>query len=157
MRGPQVMLGYWNRPDETAKVMVEGALRTGDVGYIDADGYIFLVDRIKDLIISGGYNVYPRMVEEALYRHPAVHEAVVIGIPDARRGQVPKAYVTLHEGASVTEAELQAFLEEHLSPVERPKRIEFRASLPKTVVGKLSRKDLVAEEQAAMAQAKAAS
>ena len=157
VRGPQVMLGYWNRPDETAKVMVEGALRTGDVGYIDPDGYIFLVDRIKDLIISGGYNVYPRMVEEALYRHPAVHEAVVIGIPDARRGQVPKAYVTLHEGAQVSEAELQAFLEDHLSPVERPKRIEFRASLPKTVVGKLSRKDLVAEEQAAVAQAKAAS
>ncbi len=148
VRGPQVMLGYWNRPDETAKVFVDGALRTGDVGYIDKDGYIFLVDRIKDLIISGGYNVYPRMVEEALYKHPAVLEAVVIGIPDAKRGQVPKAYVKLHEGVEITEAELQTFLADHLSPVERPKKIEFRDVLPKTVVGKLSRKELVAEEQA---------
>ncbi|MGE4481773.1 long-chain-fatty-acid--CoA ligase [Acidocella sp.] len=148
VRGPQVMPGYWNRPDETAKVFVDGALRTGDVGYIDQDGYIFLVDRIKDLIISGGYNVYPRMVEEALYKHPAVLEAVVIGIPDAKRGQVPKAYVKLQDGDKVTEAQLQTFLEQHLSPVERPKRIEFRDVLPKTVVGKLSRKELLSEEQA---------
>ncbi|HTQ71038.1 MAG TPA: long-chain fatty acid--CoA ligase [Acidocella sp.] len=148
VRGPQVMMGYWNRPDETAKVFIDGALRTGDVGYQDKDGYIFLVDRIKDLIISGGYNVYPRVVEEALYKHPAVLEAVVIGIPDARRGQVPKAYVKLQEGVQVTEEELQTFLAEHLSPVERPKKIEFRDTLPKTVVGKLSRKELVAEEKA---------
>lgn len=148
VRGPQVMMGYWNRADETAKVFIDGALRTGDVGYQDKDGYIFLVDRIKDLIISGGYNVYPRMVEEALYKHPAVLEAVVIGIPDAKRGQVPKAYVKLHEGVEITEEELQTFLAEHLSPVERPKKIEFRDMLPKTVVGKLSRKELVAEEQA---------
>lgn len=151
VRGPQVMLGYWQRPDETAKVFIDGALRTGDVGYKDADGYIFLVDRIKDLIISGGYNVYPRVVEEALYKHPAVHEAVVIGIPDAKRGQVPKAYVKLHEGAELTVEELQAFLADHLSPVERPKKIEFRDSLPKTVVGKLSKKELVAEETAKQA------
>lgn len=148
VRGPQVMLGYWKQPDETARTFVDGALRTGDVGYLDEDGYIFLVDRIKDMIISGGYNVYPRMVEEALYRHPAVLEAVVIGIPDAKRGQVPKAFVKLQEGARITEEELQTFLAEHLSPVERPKKIEFRDTLPKTVVGKLSRKELVAEEQA---------
>lgn len=147
VRGPQVMSGYWNRPDETAKVFVDGLLRTGDVGYRDQDGYIFLVDRIKDLIISGGYNVYPRVVEEALYKHPAVLEAVVIGIPDAKRGQVPKAYVKLQDHVKVTEAELQTFLAEHLSVVERPKKIEFRDVLPKTVVGKLSRKDLVAEER----------
>lgn len=146
VRGPQVMRGYWNRSDETAKVFVDDWLRTGDVGYRDADGYIFLVDRIKDLIISGGYNVYPRVVEEVLYKHPAVLEAVVVGIPDAKRGQVPKAYVKLQEDAKVTEQELQVFLAEHLSPVERPKKIEFRDSLPKTVVGKLSRKELVAEE-----------
>ena len=141
------MSGYWNRPDETAKVFVDGFLRTGDVGYRDQDGYIFLVDRIKDLIISGGYNVYPRVVEEVLYKHPAVLEAVVIGIPDAKRGQVPKAYVKLQEHVQVTEEELKAFLAEHLSVVERPKKIEFRDVLPKTVVGKLSRKELVAEEQ----------
>lgn len=146
VRGPQVMRGYWKRPDETAKVFVDGWLRTGDAGYRDADGYIFLVDRIKDLIISGGYNVYPRIVEEALYKHPAVLEAVVIGIPDAKRGQVPKAYVKLQNNVNVTEAELQFFLSEHLSPIERPKKIEFRDELPKTVVGKLSRKELAAEE-----------
>lgn len=144
--GPQVMRGYWNRPDETAKVFVDGLLRTGDVGYFDEDGYIFLVDRIKDLIISGGYNVYPRIVEEALYKHPAVLEAAVIGIPDAKRGQVPKAYVKLQDGAKITEEELQVFLSAHLSPVERPKKIEFRDELPKTVVGKISRKELAAEE-----------
>ncbi len=145
VRGPQVMLGYWNNADETKKVFIDGALRTGDVGYIDEDGYIFLVDRIKDLIISGGYNVYPRMVEDALYQHPAVLEAVVIGVPDAKRGQVPKAYVRLRDAIQITEAELQTFLAERLSPVERPKWIEFRTALPKTAVGKPSRKELVAE------------
>ncbi|MBU6397210.1 MAG: long-chain fatty acid--CoA ligase [Rhodospirillales bacterium] len=148
VRGPQVMLGYFNRPDETANVFVDGALRTGDVGYADRDGYIFLVDRIKDLIISGGYNVYPRMVEEALYKHPAVLEAVVIGIPDAKRGQVPKAFVRLQANAQVTVEALQDFLATQLSPVERPKEIEFRETLPKTIIGKLSRKELVAEELA---------
>ena len=148
VRGPQVMLGYFNRPDETANVFVDGALRTGDVGYADRDGYIFLVDRIKDLIISGGYNVYPRMVEEALYKHPAVLETVVIGIPDAKRGQVPKAFVRLQANAQVTVEALQDFLATQLSPVERPKEIEFRETLPKTIIGKLSRKELVAEELA---------
>ncbi len=148
VRGPQVMAGYWNRPDETEKVFIDGALRTGDVGYLDAEGYAFLVDRIKDVIISGGYNVYPRVVEEALYHHPAVAETIVIGIPDARRGQVPKAFVKLREGDVLDEAELQAFLVDYLSPVERPKRIEFRSELPKTIVGKLSKKELRAEEAA---------
>jgi long-chain acyl-CoA synthetase len=128
-------------------VFVEGALRTGDAGHIDADGYIFITDRIKDLIISGGYNVYPRMVEEALYHHPAVMEAVVVGVPDARRGHIPKAFIKLKEGQNATEAELLNFLSDRLSPVERPKHIEFRDSLPKTAVGKLSKKELVAEEQ----------
>jgi long-chain acyl-CoA synthetase len=147
VRGPQVMQGYWNRPEETANVFADGALRTGDAGHIDADGYIFITDRIKDLIISGGYNVYPRMVEEALYHHAAVLEAVVIGVPDQRRGQVPKAFVKLRDGHSVTEAEMLAFLSDRLSPVERPKRVEFRDALPKTAVGKLSKKELVAEEK----------
>jgi long-chain acyl-CoA synthetase len=147
VRGPQVMLGYWNRPDETANVFADGALRTGDAGYIDADGYIFITDRIKDLIISGGYNVYPRVVEEALYQHPAVAEAAVIGVPDARRGQIPKAFVSLRQGEHVSEAELLAFLVERLSPVERPKSVEFRDGLPKTIIGKLNKKQLAAEEQ----------
>ena len=147
VRGPQVMLGYWNRPEETAQVFVDGALRTGDAGYIDADGYIFITDRIKDMIISGGYNVYPRMVEDALYHHPAVAEAVVIGVADARRGQVPKAFVKLKDGASVSEAEMLSFLADRLSPVERPKRVEFRDELPKTAIGKFSKKELLAQEQ----------
>jgi long-chain acyl-CoA synthetase len=154
VRGPQVMKGYWRRADETANVFVDGALRTGDVGYIDEDGYIYLVDRIKDLIIAGGYNIYPRVIEEALYQHPAVAEAVVIGVPDAKKGQVPKAFVTLREGKTATEEELHHFLSGHISPIERPRQIEFRDQLPKTLVGKLSKKELVAEELAKRAAAK---
>jgi len=153
VRGPQVMKGYWRRDDETANVFIDGALRTGDVGYIDEDGYIYIVDRIKDLIIAGGYNVYPRVIEEALYLHPAVAEAVVIGVPDANKGQVPKAFVTLRAGESVTEEELHKFLSTQISPIERPRQIEFRTSLPKTLVGKLSKKELVAEELAKRAAA----
>ena len=148
IRGPQVMRGYWNKPDETAEVMVDGALRTGDIGYLDNDGYLFLVDRIKDLIIAGGYNIYPRVLEEALYQHEAIRDAVVIGIPDPYRGQAPKAFVTLHEGKSVAPDELLRFLASYVSKIEMPKEIEIRAELPKTMIGKLSKKELVAEEAA---------
>ena len=148
IRGPQVMAGYWNRPDETAAVMIDGALRTGDVGYLDANGYLFLVDRIKDLILCGGYNVYPRTIEEALYRHPDVHEATVIGVPDAYRGESPKAFVVLHPGATADVAALRRFLDGELSRIEMPRDIELRDSLPHTTIGKLSKKELVAEEVA---------
>jgi len=148
VRGPQVMQGYWNRPEETEAVMIEGALRTGDVGYLDEDGYLFLVDRIKDVIIAGGYNIYPRVLEEALYQHPAVRDAVVIGVPDTYRGQAPKAFVTLKEGASATAEELKLFLADYVSKIELPREVEIRAELPKTMVGKLSKKELVAEEAA---------
>jgi len=147
-RGPQIMQGYWNRPDETEAVFIDGALRTGDVGYLDEDGYLFLVDRIKDLILCGGYNVYPRVIEDALYEHPAVAEAVVIGIPDEYRGQSPKAFVALRPGAHADEAELCAFLKERLSKIEMPSHIEIRAGLPKTLIGKLSKKALADEEAA---------
>ena len=147
-RGPQVMKGYWNRPDADAQVFVDGALRTGDIGYLDEDGYLFLVDRQKDLIIASGFNVYPRTIEEALYEHPAVAEAVVIGIPDEYRGQAPKAFVTLAPGQSATPAELLDFLKDKLSRIEIPRAIEIRDELPKTLIGKLSKKELVAEEQA---------
>jgi len=147
-RGPQVMKGYWNRPEATEDVFIYGALRTGDVGYIDEDGYLFLVDRIKDLILCSGYNVYPRVIEDALYEHPAVGEAVVIGIPDDYRGQAPKAFVALKQGQSVDAETLMAFLAERLNKIEMPEAIEFRDSLPKTLVGKLSKKELVAEEAA---------
>jgi long-chain acyl-CoA synthetase len=148
VRGPQVMRGYWHKPEETARVMHDGALRTGDVGYLDAEGYLFLVDRIKDLIIAGGYNIYPRVLEEALYQHPAVKDAVVIGIPDKYRGQAPKAFVTLKDGQHATPEELREFMKGYMSKIELPKEVEIRAELPKTMIGKLSKKELVAEELA---------
>jgi len=148
VRGPQVMLGYWHRPDATAAVMQDGALRTGDVGYLDEDGYVFLVDRIKDVIIASGFKIYPRNVEEAIYTHHAVAECVVIGVPDPYRGQTVKAFVALRPEQSLTETELLAFLKDKLSAIEMPKRVEFRDSLPKTQIGKLSKKALQEEEAA---------
>ncbi|EQB11016.1 long-chain-fatty-acid--CoA ligase [Novosphingobium lindaniclasticum] len=153
-RGPQVMSGYWNRPEESEKTFIYGALRTGDVGYLDEDGYLFLVDRIKDMILCGGYNVYPRTIEDALYEHPMVHEAIVIGVPDTYRGQAPKAFVALHPGDVLDEETLMAFLKERLNKIEMPSSIEFRDSLPKTLVGKLSKKELVEEEAARRARDK---
>jgi long-chain acyl-CoA synthetase len=147
-RGPQVMQGYWNRPEESERTFIYGALRTGDIGYLDEDGYLFLVDRIKDVILCGGYNVYPRIIEEAIYEHPLVAEAAVIGVPDPYRGQTPKAFVALHEGSELDEATLRGFLKERLNKIEMPSSIEFRDSLPKTLVGKLSKKDLADEEAA---------
>jgi long-chain acyl-CoA synthetase len=150
-RGPQVMSGYWNRPKDSEATFIYGALRTGDVGYLDEDGYLFLVDRIKDLILCSGYNVYPRVIEDAIYEHPSVAEAVVIGIPDPYRGQSPKAFVALHAGDIVSEDELLDFLKSRLNKIEMPSAIEFRASLPKTLIGKLSKKELIAEEAASSA------
>ena len=148
VRGPQVMSGYWRRPAETSAVFVDGALRTGDIGYLDENGYLFLVDRIKDLILCGGYNVYPRVLEDALYEHPAVLEATVIGVPDAYRGQSPKAFVVLRPGMAATPEELARHLASCVSKIELPREIVLRKELPKTMVGKLSKKELVAEEAA---------
>jgi len=145
--GPQVMIGYWNRPEDTDEVFSGEFLRTGDVGYMDEEGYTFIVDRIKDLILAGGYNVYPRTVEEAIYQHPAVAEVTVIGIPDEYRGESPKAFISLREGQSLEEQELLDFLKDKLSKIEMPREIEFRDELPKTMIGKLSKKELVAEEK----------
>ena len=143
VRGPNVMRGYWQRPADTDAVTTpDGWLRTGDVGIMDADGYVTLVDRIKDLIICSGYNVYPRTVEEALYAHPDIAAATVLGMPDSYRGESVAAFVQLRPGAALTEAALDAFLRERLSPVEMPRLIEIRAELPRTAVGKLSRKEL---------------
>ena len=155
IRGPQVMSGYWNRPEATAETIIDGALHTGDVGYMDEEGYTFLVDRLKDLIICSGYNVYPRVIEEAIYRHAAVAEVTVCGVPDAYRGESPKAFVRLKDGQELTAEELLAFLEDKLSKIEMPEHIEFRDELPKTMIGKLSKKELVAEEAAKREAAKA--
>ena len=147
-RGPQVMRGYRNRPEETAQSFVDGALRTGDVGHLDDDGYLFVTDRLKDVILCGGYNVWPRVVEDALYQHPAVAEAIVIGVADRYRGQAPKAFVMLRPGQTATPEQLRNFLADYLSKIELPREIEIRETLPRTMIGKLSRQALVAEEQA---------
>jgi long-chain acyl-CoA synthetase len=146
VRGPQVMLGYYKQPDETAYVFTDGAFRTGDIGYLDEDGCLFIVDRLKDVIICGGFKVYPRVIEEAAYQFPAVQDAVAIGIPDAYRGQSPKLYVTLRPDTTATPEEILQFLRKELNPIEMPKKVEIRDSLPKTMVGKLSKKELIAEE-----------
>ena len=147
--GPQVMKGYWNNPDATNATIVDGRLRTGDVGYMDADGYTFIIDRMKDMILVGGFNVFPRYVEEAIHKHPAVKEVTVIGIPDDYLGEVPKAFVVLKDGEEGLDAErLTEFLRGEIGKHELPREIEFRKDLPKTAVGKLSKKELVAEEAA---------
>ena len=146
-RGPQIMAGYWGKPEESAKVFIDGALRTGDIGYVDEDGFLFLVDRIKDVILCGGYNVYPRIIEEAAYQHPAIEEAIAIGIPDAYRGQSPKLFVKLRAGQTASPGDIRSFLEAYLSKIELPKIVEIRDSLPKTLVGKLSKKELIEEER----------
>ncbi len=146
--GPQIMKGYWNRPDADAEVFIDGFLRTGDVGTIDADGYIEIVDRLKDMIAVGGFKVFPSQIEDILYKHGAVKECIVIGIPDPYRGESPKAFVTLQEGAEITGDELMQWLNPQLGKHERVAQVEIREALPKTMVGKLSRKELVAEERA---------
>jgi long-chain acyl-CoA synthetase len=148
--GPQVMRGYWHNPESDKDVFVLGYVRTGDVGTIDADGYVTIVDRIKDMIAVGGFKVFPSTVEAVLYKHPAVREALVIGIPDQYHGEMPKAFVTLRPDAPEKPdgAQLMAWLNPQLGKHERVVAVEIRDSLPKTLVGKLSRKELVAEEQA---------
>ncbi len=146
--GPQVMKGYWNKPAETAEAFVGGFFRTGDVAYMDEEGFAYIVDRIKDMILCSGFNVYPRRIEEAIYEHPAVDEVTVIGVPDRYRGEAPKAFVKLRSGQTVTAHEMVEFLKERISKIEMPTKIEFRDELPKTLIGKLSKKELVAEEKA---------
>jgi long-chain acyl-CoA synthetase len=143
IRGPNVTKGYWNRPQETADAFVGDRFLTGDIGYVDPDGYFYLVDRKKDMIISGGFNVYPQMIEQAIYEHPAVQEVIVIGIPDDYRGEAAKAFVKLRAGANpFTLDELKAFLAGKLGRHEIPAALDFVDELPRTSVGKLSRHEL---------------
>jgi long-chain acyl-CoA synthetase len=155
VKGPQVMLGYYDSPAATEAVFADGYLRTGDVGYMDEEGYVFLVDRIKDLIICSGFNIYPRVIEDALYRHDAVDEVNVIGVPDSYRGESPVAFVKLKPGAAASEAELKRFLADHINKLEMPREIIFKEQLPKTLIGKLSKKELRDEYAAMQAGAKA--
>jgi long-chain acyl-CoA synthetase len=147
LAGPQVMKGYWKKPNETAATFVGEFLRTGDVAYMDDDGFTFIVDRIKDLILCSGFNVYPRRIEEAIYGHPAVEEVTVIGIPDPYRGEAPKAFVKLRAGHHATAEDILEFLSSRISKIEMPSEVEFREELPKTLIGKLSKKELKAETQ----------
>jgi long-chain acyl-CoA synthetase len=156
-RGPQVMMGYWKKPEATAEVIIDGRLRTGDVGHIDAEGYVFVTDRVKEMINASGFKVYPRLIEEAIYQHPAVRECAVIGVADPYRGQTVKAYVALKAGAHLTAGELDAFLVDRLSKIEKPTQYEFRADLPKTAIGKIQKKILIDEAAAAAAAAEATS
>lgn len=148
IKGPQVMSGYWNNPEETANQLKDGWLYTGDVAIQDEDGYIFLVDRTKDMIIASGYNIYPREIDEVLYRHPKVAEAAAVGVPDEYRGETIKAFITLQSGETATEEEIMEFCKDKLAAYKRPRMVEFHDSIPKSAVGKVLRKNLRAEEEA---------
>lgn len=148
VRGPQVMRGYWRRPDETARVLRDGWLLTGDIACRDADGYFSIVDRKKDMIITGGMNVYPRDVEEPLYEHPKVKEAVAVGLPDQHWGEAVKVYIVLKDGQTASEQEILDYCHARMARYKVPKFVEFRRELPKTLVGKFLRRKLLEEEQA---------
>jgi long-chain acyl-CoA synthetase len=142
------MLGYWNRPAETAEVLLDGWLRTGDICRMDADGWFYVVDRLKEMIDASGFKVVPREVEEVLLMHPAVREAVVAGVPDAYRGETVKAFVVLRAGQEASAEEITGFCRLHLAAFKIPRLLEFRAELPKSLVGKYLRRVLVEEERA---------
>ncbi len=146
IKGPQVMKGYWNMPEETADTLKDGWLYTGDIAYMDEDGYVFIVDRKKDMIIAGGFNIYPRDIDEVLYEHPKIADAVSIGVPDEYRGETVKVFVVVKPGETLTEEEVIAHCEERLASYKVPHLVEFRDQLPKTMVGKVLRKELRAEE-----------
>ena len=147
------MKGYWKHPEDAETSFIDGGFRTGDIGAIDEDGFIRIVDRLKDMITVGGFKVYPSQVEMILYRHPAVREAIVIGVPDPYRGEMPKAFVSLHPDAEIDGEALKDWVNPQLGKHERVTAVEVRPDLPKTLVGKLSRKELVAEERAKVAPA----
>ncbi len=146
VRGPQVMKGYWQQQEETDKALRGGWLYTGDLARMDDEGFFYILDRRKDLIIAGGYNVYPREVEEVLFEHPDVEEAVVAGVVDSYRGETVKAYIILKEGSSANEEELQRWCKEKLAVYKVPKIYEFRDTFPKTLVGKVLRRKLIEED-----------
>ncbi|MFT6556283.1 MULTISPECIES: long-chain-fatty-acid--CoA ligase [Sneathiella] len=148
IKGPNIMLGYWKKPEATAEAFVGDFFMTGDTGYLDEDGYMHIVDRTKDMITSGGFNVYPRIIEEQIFEHPSVEEVTVVGIPDDYRGEAAKAFIKLRSGAEeFSLEELREYLKDKLGKHELPAAVEFRPELPKTLVGKLSKKELVEEEK----------
>jgi len=146
IKSPTVTGSYWNMPEETALQIRDGWLYTGDIATQDEDGYFFIVDRKKDMIIAGGFNIYPREIDEVLHLYPKVQEAITIGVPDDYRGETVKAFIVLKKGEAVTEKEIIDFCREKLAPYKVPKLVEFRESLPQSAVGKVLRKELRSEE-----------
>lgn len=146
IRSPSVMLGYYNKPEETQKTIVDGWLYTGDIGYMDEEGYFYITDRKKDLIIVGGFNVFPREIDELIYQHPKVKEGITIGLPDPRKGDRIKVYIVLKEGETATPEEFIAYFKERLTPYKVPSEVEFRTELPKSMIGKILRRALREEE-----------
>jgi len=150
INGPHIMKGYWKNPEETADQIRDGWLHTGDIATQDDDGYLFIVDRKKDMIIAGGYNIYPREIDEVLFRHPKVKEAVAVGVPDAYRGETVKAFVVLKDGMTATDQEIIGFCKQSLAAYKAPKLVEFMDTLPKSAVGKILRKVLLEQEMAGL-------
>jgi long-chain acyl-CoA synthetase len=146
VKGPQITKGYLNKPEETEKILRNGWLRTGDLARMDEDGYLFIVDRLKELIICGGYNVYPRDIEEVIYSHPDILEAAVIGIPHPSRGEAVKVFAVLKEGKEMTTDDLIGYCSDKLAKYKLPTEVEFRESLPKSAVGKILKRELKSEE-----------
>ena len=141
-RGPQLMRGYWNLPDESAEALKGGWMHTGDAGVMDDEGYIYIQDRVKDMIVSGGENIYPRVIEEVLFKHPAIADAAVIGVPDEQWGETVKAIVVLREGMTATEEEIIDFCRDKLGGYERPRSVDFVAVLPRNPTGKVLKREL---------------
>jgi long-chain acyl-CoA synthetase len=148
VKGPQVFQGYWNRPEESVSTLRNGWLITGDIARMDEDGFFYIVERKKDMIIVGGYKVFPRDIEEELYKHPKIQEACVIGIPHLKMGEVPKAFVVLKQGETATEQEIVEYMKANVADYKVPRSIEFRDALPKTIIGKILRRQLAEEEKA---------
>jgi long-chain acyl-CoA synthetase len=146
LRSPTLMLGYYKNPEETQKTIVDGWLHTGDIGYVDEDGYFYITDRKKELIIVGGFNVFPREIDELIYQHPKVKEGISVGIPDPRKGERIKVYVVLKAGETATQEEFFAYFKERLTPYKVPSEVEFRTELPKSMIGKILRRALREEE-----------
>jgi long-chain acyl-CoA synthetase len=146
LRSPTVMLGYYKNAEETQKTIVNGWLSTGDIGYMDEDGYFYITDRKKELIIVGGFNVFPREIDELIYQHPKVKEGISVGIPDPRKGERIKVYIVLKEGETATREEFIAYFKERLTPYKVPSEVEFRTELPKSMIGKILRRALREEE-----------
>lgn len=146
LRSPTVMMGYYNNPEETSRTIIDGWLFTGDIGYMDEDGYFYITDRKKDLIIVGGFNVFPREIDELIYQHPKVKEGITVGVPDPYKGEKIKVFLVLKEGETAAEHEFVEYFRRHLTPYKVPTEIEFRADLPKSMIGKILRRALREEE-----------